>query len=142
MTNDKVFWNDQHFLLLGLKPGKNPVPVKKFFDHVHPDDREIISESVKEAIENKSNYRSEFRIITARGETRLREGVAAYLRSTRTPGTAVLISDFLVEAAAYETALDHLLGQRYDVAAPRVIGPEERDPSRLPRRVRLRDANP
>lgn len=77
--------------------------------------------------------------VAAGGETHLAEGIDAYLRSTRMPGTAVVLSDFLVEPPAYRAALDHLLGRRYDVAALRVIGPEERDPLRLPRRVRLRD---
>jgi hypothetical protein len=80
------------------------------------------------------------RTITAHGPTRLGEGVDAYLRSTHLPGLAVVFSDFLVEPAVYQAALDHLRGRGYDVAALRVIGPAERDPERLPRRARLRDA--
>jgi hypothetical protein len=78
--------------------------------------------------------------VTADGPTRLLDGLRAYLRTTRLPGTAVVISDFLVEPLAYETALDELRGHRYDVAAIRVIGPRERNAEDLPRRVRLRDA--
>ena len=73
------------------------------------------------------------------GPTRLAEGVDAYLRSTQLPGTAVVISDFLVEPSVYQIALEQLLGRHYDVAALRVIGTEERDPSALPRRVKLHD---
>lgn len=78
--------------------------------------------------------------VAAGGPTRLLDGVRAYLRTTRLPGTAVVLSDFLVEPAAYEAALDELRGHRYDVAAIRVIGPDERTADELPRRIRLRDA--
>ena len=78
--------------------------------------------------------------LTAGGPTRLADGVQAYLRTTRLPGTAIVLSDFLVEPAVYESALDALRGHHYDVAAIRVIGPLERDAAALPRRVRLRDA--
>jgi uncharacterized protein (DUF58 family) len=77
--------------------------------------------------------------VHAHGPTRLAEGIDAYLRSTQLPGTAIVISDFLVEPSVYHTALEHLLGRHYDVAALRVIGAQERDPSALPRRVRLHD---
>jgi uncharacterized protein (DUF58 family) len=76
----------------------------------------------------------------AHGQTRLLDAVRAYLRTTRLPGTAIVVSDFLVEPTDYETALDELRGHRYDVAAVRIIGRHERDADALPRRVRLRDA--
>jgi uncharacterized protein (DUF58 family) len=78
--------------------------------------------------------------LEARGSTRLGDGIEAYLRSTPLPGTAVLLSDFLVEPDVYQAALDRLRGRGYHVLALRIIGPNERDPSALPRQVRLRDA--
>jgi uncharacterized protein (DUF58 family) len=78
--------------------------------------------------------------LEAHGSTRLGDGIEAYLRSTPLPGTAVLLSDFLVEPGIYQTALDRLRGRGYHVLALRIIGPHERDPSALPRQVRLRDA--
>lgn len=78
--------------------------------------------------------------LAAAGPTRLADGVDAYLRSTRMPGTAIVVSDFLVEPPIYGRALDELRGRQYDVAAIRVLGAQERDPAALPRRVRLRDA--
>src|SRR5215470_1364739 len=78
--------------------------------------------------------------IEAHGPTRLGEGIDAYLRSMHLPGTVVVISDFLLEPSAYERALDQLRGRGHHVLALRVIGREERDPSALPRQVRLLDA--
>jgi uncharacterized protein (DUF58 family) len=76
----------------------------------------------------------------ARGTTRLADGIDAYLRSTQLPGTAVVLSDFLVEPHVYENALSNLRARGYHVVVVRVIGPQERDPAALPRQVRLRDA--
>ena len=78
--------------------------------------------------------------IEAGGPTVLAEGIDAYLRSMHLAGTVVVLSDFLVEPAVYARALDRLLGRGHHVLALRVIGPWERDPSSLPRQVRLHDA--
>jgi uncharacterized protein (DUF58 family) len=78
--------------------------------------------------------------IEAGGPTRLAEGIEGYLRSTHLAGTVVVLSDFLVEPAVYGRALDQLLGRGHHVLALRVIGRWERDPTALPRQVRLRDA--
>jgi uncharacterized protein (DUF58 family) len=78
--------------------------------------------------------------VEASGPTVLAEGVDAYLRSMHLAGTVVVLSDFLVEPAAYARALDQLLGRGHHVLALRIIGPWERDPSALPSQVRLHDA--
>ncbi|HEX7406924.1 MAG TPA: DUF58 domain-containing protein [Candidatus Binatia bacterium] len=74
------------------------------------------------------------------GKTALAAGIAAALRDHRSPGVAVVISDFLMEPEMYEAALQQLAARRFTVAALRVIGPGERDPSSLFRRGRLTDA--
>ena len=73
------------------------------------------------------------------GETALAAGIAAALR-TRTPGVAIVVSDFLMPPEVYETALGDLVARRFTVAAVRVIGPAERDPTRLFRRAQVVDA--
>jgi len=78
--------------------------------------------------------------LAPRGPTRLAEGIDAYLRSTRLPGLAIVLSDFLIEPRHAEHALDQLRGRGHDVVAIRVIGAQERSADALPRRVRLRDA--
>ncbi len=78
--------------------------------------------------------------LSAGGETRLGEGIDAYLRSTSLPGLVIVLSDFLVEPPRVEAALDQLRGRGHDVVALRPLGHQERDPASLPRRVRLRDA--
>lgn len=78
--------------------------------------------------------------LEAHGPTRFDEATEAYLRATQPPGVVVVLSDFLVSPAVYESALDRLRARGCAVAALRLIGPEERHPPVWPRRVRLRDA--
>jgi hypothetical protein len=73
------------------------------------------------------------------GPTILSEGFGAYLRATRLPGLAVILSDFLVPPEVYEQALESLLARGLGVAALRLIGRGEREPARF-LRLRLHDA--
>jgi uncharacterized protein (DUF58 family) len=75
-----------------------------------------------------------------RGDTALAPGIAGALADQRAPGVAVVLSDFLIAPDAYEAALADLLARRFTVAAVRLIGPAERDPTRLFRRGQLTDA--
>ncbi len=74
------------------------------------------------------------------GETALAPGINGALVDQRSPGLAVVLSDFLMPAEVYEAALADLLARRFTVAAVRLIGPAERDPTRLFRRGQLVDA--
>jgi uncharacterized protein (DUF58 family) len=75
----------------------------------------------------------------ASGATDLERGVEAYLRLTRLPGIAVILSDFLTPAESCRRALHRLQASGYAVAAVRIIGPRERDPASATRRIRLFD---
>jgi uncharacterized protein (DUF58 family) len=75
-----------------------------------------------------------------RGDTALAAGIAAAVRVHRSPGVAVVLSDFLVRSEEYEAALGDLVARRFTVAAVRLIGAGERDPARLFRRAQLIDA--
>jgi uncharacterized protein (DUF58 family) len=74
------------------------------------------------------------------GATTWPENMSGYAGATRTPGVAVVLSDFLTEPARYKAALRGLVGRGWTVVAVRLLGPGERDPSRLFRRGRLCDS--
>lgn len=77
--------------------------------------------------------------LRATGTVPLADAIRAYRRATHSAALVILISDFLSPLPACEEALGLLGGPQQAVAALRVIGPEERDPERLPRRARLFD---
>lgn len=74
------------------------------------------------------------------GETALAPGIVGALGDQRSPGVAVVLSDFLTPPNIYEAAFADLLARRFTVAAVRLIGPAERDPTQLFRRGQLVDA--
>ncbi|HXQ22736.1 MAG TPA: DUF58 domain-containing protein [Candidatus Acidoferrales bacterium] len=79
------------------------------------------------------------RQLQPRGHTALAAGIAAALRAHRSPGVAIVLSDFLMEPSGYESALSDLIARRFTVGAVRVLGPGERDPAALFRRGQLLD---
>ena len=74
-----------------------------------------------------------------RGSTPLASGIPAFLHTTRTPGVAVVISDFLIGEDVWRPILRLLSSRGFEVAALRPLGTQERAPSRLFRRGRLID---
>lgn len=78
--------------------------------------------------------------LPAAGGTALASGIDSALRVHRTPGVAVVISDFLADPTSFEPVLADLVIRRFTVAAVRVLGPGERDPSTLFRKARIIDA--
>lgn len=73
------------------------------------------------------------------GVTDLSRSVEGYLRLTRLPGLAVVISDFLVPAEDYQRALRFLRASGYAVAAIQLRGRHEREVPVRTRRVRVYD---
>jgi uncharacterized protein (DUF58 family) len=78
--------------------------------------------------------------VRSRGDTALDEGVAAFLSERRPAGLAILISDFLVDAAEYESALARLLTAGFETKAIHVMGERESTGSFEAGLCMLRDA--
>lgn len=76
----------------------------------------------------------------SRGRTTLAAGIVEALRQQRVVGTAIVVSDFLVEPEHYQRGLGELVARGLSVAAVRVLGAAERDPSREFRRAQMVDA--
>jgi two-component system CheB/CheR fusion protein len=65
ITEDTVVWNEQHFLLLGLKPDDKTKRSDYFIQFVHPDDQEEVSKALKKAVEETGIFRAEMRVVRA-----------------------------------------------------------------------------
>lgn len=65
ITEDKVIWNNQHFILAGLSPEQAELKGDYFMQFVHPDDKQAVYQAIIRAIEECSNYELEIRIISA-----------------------------------------------------------------------------
>ncbi|MFZ0481733.1 MAG: PAS domain S-box protein [Terriglobales bacterium] len=62
LVTGKNTWSEITYVLLGLPPG-SAASFQAFIDSVHPDDREMVQERLKAAIQLKGNFRTEFRVV-------------------------------------------------------------------------------
>ncbi|SFE96221.1 PAS domain-containing protein [Spirosoma endophyticum] len=74
LDTGEVYWNEQHFRLFGMPPQPQPLTAAVFMDHVHPDERERVSQLLQKAITERSAYNAEFCAIRDDGSTRWMSG--------------------------------------------------------------------
>ena len=63
-----LHWSDEVFRIFGYEPHEVEPSNDRFFSHVHPEDREKVRQAVAVAIETKTPYAVEHRIITRAGK--------------------------------------------------------------------------
>lgn len=69
MATNTLEWSDLCKKHLALPPGKEP-SFDHFYAAMHPDDRERIRRRLEEAVENRTDYREEYRILNPDGSVR------------------------------------------------------------------------
>lgn len=74
LITDKAYWNERHFLLLGMEPKAGPVDSDTFLNHIHPDDRDRIRDELRQTIEERTVYDAEFRAVRDDGVIRWMSG--------------------------------------------------------------------
>ena len=70
LTTNRVAWDDANHELLGVKPDQFDGTAEAFYEFIQPEDRVSIREATRNAIECRSPYGVEFRIIRPDGELR------------------------------------------------------------------------
>lgn len=65
VAEDKVTWNQQHFLMLGLTPDEKLKSAPYFMNFVHDEDRGFVSGRLQKAIDTGQIFHAEFRIVRA-----------------------------------------------------------------------------
>ena len=70
LKTNRVAWDGVHNELFGFKPGQFNGAAEAFYEFVHPEDRVPIQEATRKAIECRSPYGVEFRVIRPGGELR------------------------------------------------------------------------
>lgn len=83
LKTNEIHWNERHFLLLGLKPHKNPVAPETFFKYVHEDDRDLVKERLENAVENQTVFEAEFRVRLETGKIRWMEGYGKTVETSK-----------------------------------------------------------
>jgi PAS domain S-box-containing protein len=69
-------WSKEHYMVMGLMPFSVEPDYHTWADRVHPDDLPAVMKMISRAIEEKEEYRQEYRIIWPDGSARWVEGRA------------------------------------------------------------------
>ncbi|MFD1144620.1 PAS domain S-box protein [Larkinella insperata] len=106
LVNSQVYWNEQHFLLLGLCPHNEPLPDRVFMDHLHPEDAPRIQAELSRAIQQQTPYDAQYRMIRQDGQTRWMNG---YGRVTEVvDGQPIRMSGVMVDITDRKQAEERL----------------------------------
>ena len=63
-------WSDQQYRLFGYEPGEVPGSLELLKKHVHPEDLQLVLETIAVTIEKRQPYDIEYRFIPVNGEVR------------------------------------------------------------------------
>jgi PAS domain S-box-containing protein len=74
-TMREVYWSDESYRIWGFDPLKGLPSRENMWQRVHPDDRHRVREEVQEALRQRRDFASEFRIL-------LPDGTVKYLEAT------------------------------------------------------------
>lgn len=67
---NRIIWSGRTAAIFGLVPGEFGENFEAFIELVHPDDRAALRQEINEAIEQHTEYRPEYRIVSPSGEVR------------------------------------------------------------------------
>ncbi|HUF90305.1 MAG TPA: PAS domain S-box protein [Gemmatimonadota bacterium] len=67
---DSVTWSREMYRIYGLEPG-TPVSYPTFLERIHPGDRAMVDETVRDAVEKRQDFSFRERIVRPDGETRV-----------------------------------------------------------------------
>ena len=83
LETEELIWNDEMYQLYGLKPEKTEVEFSTWGSALHPEDRAEAKRQIKEAIDQKKEFKIEFRIVTPQNEIRYIKAVAKVVESRK-----------------------------------------------------------
>ncbi len=102
--------------------------------------RRLVATRFHRRRESFDEFRSFVNSLSCSGETRMSAAVDELLSARRSAGIVFVISDFLVNASDYETAITRLVAARHEVKVMHVMGEREIAGSYPPGPYRIRDA--
>jgi two-component system CheB/CheR fusion protein len=108
LATNQVFWNEQHFHLLGMAPQPNPLPAETLFSHLHPDDAPAIQAQLQQTSQQRVPYDAEFRIVREDGRIRWMYGYGRVTaEGDEHPGQVSGVMLDITERKATQAALWH-----------------------------------
>ena len=70
VASGEVLWSQEHFRIFDVDPVETRPSLELFFQKVHPDDRIRVRRLLEEAVQDRKDFASDFRIILSDGTTK------------------------------------------------------------------------
>jgi PAS domain S-box-containing protein len=70
VESDRMTWSDEMYRIAGREPGSGPLSLEEVVDSVHPDDRALFRETVREMLEDHQPFQIEYRVVHPDGVVR------------------------------------------------------------------------
>lgn len=77
----EVIWSDEQYRIYGYEPGAVTRTYQRFRDSIHPGDRDRVMAAVRDALDDKKPYDTEFRILRDNGDIRFIHAQAVVRRN-------------------------------------------------------------
>jgi PAS domain S-box-containing protein len=124
VVSNRVTWSDELYRLWGLEPGSKEMHYEAFLASVHPDDREMVRETVDRAYEERRPFAFEHRVMLPDGRVRWMSSRGVVDtddsgRPIRTRGSAHDITERKLHEAELHRLNDELQARLDDLAASR-----------------------
>lgn len=71
IATGRVTWSDETYRIFGLQPQERPMDLNAIMQMIHPEDREFVSRTQKEALVAGPHYDFEYRLLRPTGELRI-----------------------------------------------------------------------
>ncbi len=71
MQTGEGCWSDEYYRLFGYEPGEIPCLHETFKEHIHPEDRDRVIQTLEDALADKKEYAFQFRYIRKDGAIRI-----------------------------------------------------------------------
>jgi len=80
-TKQFIYWSDESYRIWGFDPLQGLPSREDMRQRIHPDDRDRVRETVQEAVRQKTDFTTEFRILLPDGTVKYLEGTSHHLFS-------------------------------------------------------------
>ena len=77
IRSDAITWSDELFTIFGLERGAAPLSYSPYLEQVHPDDRALVDETVRQALADGQPFAVEHRVVRKDGSERIVSGTRA-----------------------------------------------------------------
>jgi len=101
-----IIWNNEHFRMLGYEPGSFAPTYWHWADRVHPDDLAQTEATIRQAADQGTDYRAQFRVILSDGAVRTLVALGRF--ELDASGSAVRLYGAMTDITEQEQVLDEL----------------------------------